>query len=242
MRANVAEVILSLCPTLVFLTEYVPNTASSHGHQSFCRALRAGGLEHIAISKQIPSYSDGKVKRKASNTVLVASRLPFDRGAVLDPEPVLGADANYMHVRFPAADLDVIGLRVPAYNKAGELREYWKWLEETLQAWRGRRVVFIGDFNADPHRARTKHDLFMSSLKGDIGWVFPEAVGKGWNFQSGTNKTHKPSLITHALTSPLLAVTEARYIYESGAHVLVDAVEKGLSDHAALLVDIADPA
>jgi endonuclease/exonuclease/phosphatase family metal-dependent hydrolase len=234
-------VIHSLCPTILFLTEYVPNESLIHGHESFRLALQAGGFKHFAMSKQVPAYFDGKVNRQASNTVFVASKLPFDRGAVLDPEPILYADANYMHVRFPTRDLDVIGLRIPSYEGAGR-KVYWKWFEEALKVWHGRRVIFVGDFNADPYRGKDQHDLFMGRLKGDPEWVFPEPIGKGWSFQSDRNKTHKTSLIDHVLINPLVAFTEARYVYESGGHVLVDAAREGISDHAALLVDIADTA
>jgi hypothetical protein len=127
--------ILSLSADVVVLTEYVP----AEGDAFLREGLPSGGLEHIYMSARSVGH----------NQVLIVTRAVSELGEPLAREPASHAASNYLHIRLSLLDADIIGLRVPMYTRSADKRDYWDWLESACSEWIGRRMIILGDFNAD---------------------------------------------------------------------------------------------
>ena len=90
-----------------------------------------------------------------------------------------------------------------------------------------------GDRRLGPKGQR---DYGTKGQRGAEGWLAPAVAGRALElyFQDGKN-----SRIDHALVSPRLGVMGARYVSEMGGVRLAGAEATAISDHAALVVDLA---
>jgi hypothetical protein len=118
----VIHAIASLDIDVLVLTEFVDG---AH-HDNFKDSLKDVGFEGIAVS----------VKAPRQNQVLLAARTPLVDDGLLP---------------LPGLDLEVVGFRAPMYLTADDRSGYWRQVETIVRSARDRRVIFLGDFNTDPH-------------------------------------------------------------------------------------------
>jgi endonuclease/exonuclease/phosphatase family metal-dependent hydrolase len=109
------------------------------------------------------------------------------------------------------------------------LRDYWDALVPIIRGAADRRIVFLGDLNADPEKPSQVGGQRLAQLRSE-GWHIPTAVG-AWSFKSG-------SRIDHALASAQLTMPSATYVAELDGLRLAGGEPGALSDHAALVVDL----
>jgi endonuclease/exonuclease/phosphatase family metal-dependent hydrolase len=124
-------------------------------------------------------------------------------------------------------------MRVPAYSRFAERRAYWEGLEKLVAPARDRRIVFIGDFNADPETPRYVGCGYLRRL-AESGWFIPRPEGD-WSCET---RARRHSRIDHALVSPLLGPASTRYSVGINGDRIVGNGHGAVSDHAALVVDL----
>jgi len=219
IRAGFVEVIAQLEPDILTLNEYV------HGSSRITLLLSLAeiGLSHTLISTRIGSH----------NQVLVASRTRIIPGKLKAPTVSLADNSNFLHVRVSDENLDVVGMRVPAYKENEKKEAYWQQFRQIAATAIKQRIIFIGDLNANPARSNYVGARYLNQLVAD-GWKLPSPEGN-WSFIS---KTGANSRIDHALVSPLLGVTAARYAREIGSTKLAGPDGAAFSDHAVLVLDV----
>lgn len=212
--------IADLRPDVLTLNEYVHGPSRS----SLLSGLHEFGLPHVVISDRIG----------INNQVLVAARSPCLRGDLTGPATTDGAGAsNFLHVYIPSARLELVGLRAPAYERRGELRRYWDELSRIIDVVRGRRILFVGDFNVDPDRDRYVGTPHIRRLEA-AGWQLPRSTGP-WSCET---RAGRRSRIDHALVAPVLALPSADYVVEEAGTWRVGNASGAISDHAPLVVEI----
>jgi hypothetical protein len=212
-----AEAVQSIEPDVLVLNEYVDGPSRKELHAHLARA----GLTHVSVSH----------RQGIHNQVLVASRFLLEPGDLRGPSLPGGAgESNFLHVRIPEVELEVVGLRAPMYRTAMETSDYWQLLEPLVASTLPRRILWIGDLNADPG-SQTAGGKALRRLR-DNGWTVPDPSG-GWSFVSG-------SRIDHALLAPAWRVLEAQYVAEVGGIVIASPRESAISDHAALIVTVVE--
>lgn len=214
------EALIALEADVVFLNEFVDGAPD---RDRLREQLRAAGYNYFAISEAPPRH----------NQVFVASRFPIEVGDIDAPtEPDSHAETNFLHIRFPDSDIELIGLRAPAYKSAAERRDYWSDLTSTLQIYRNRALVVAGDLNLDPFKR-------VSGARDSV--EFPDAEmycavrpEGSWSFVS-LHDASKNSRIDHVLHGEKVILSDVRYYYQAGGIELAgpDSPHKG--DHAVLM-------
>lgn len=206
--------IASLKPDVLTLNEYVHGASRAE----FVSGLTDVGLRHVLVSDPVPGH----------NQVLVAAREQLWLGDLTcPPVPDSHAASNFLHVRI--GDLEVVGLRAPAYEVRADLRKYWESLHPIIEATRDRRIVYLGDMNADPDRNSYIGTRYLRNLEAS-GWRIPRPTGD-W---SCWTKAGRRSRIDHLVGSPTVPALTAIYATHGPAGQIPGAV----SDHAALVVEI----
>ena len=217
----------ALDPDVLLLNEYAHDDKM---RRPFTEALAEIGLSHQMVSEHArrPPLTPGGAPR-SNNQVLAASRRPIRRGDVRGPATADGGGvSNFLHVLVDGAEVELIGIRVPAYEDAASLRSYWDSFEDLMGSLRSRRVLLVGDLNADPRSQRDPGGMTLSRLKAQ-GWQLPEPEGE-WSHVSGAR-------IDHALASDSVPPLSARYVTHIDGRVLVGMGKGFISDHAGLLVE-----
>ena len=217
IKPRLVEVVERLGPEILVLNEYV------HGEE---RAALVDALAHIGLGNVL--FSE---RLNGHNQVLIASNSPITAGALRGPAtPDGGGESNFLHVLVPYAHLEIVGVRAPAYAKRNELQDYWEKLVAIIQSTQERRILFIGDVNADPDSGRSVGSSHLASLRS-AGWIIPSPSG-AWSYVSG-------SRIDHAIASPTVAIDRAEYVSEvAGIVVASQTKAAAISDHAALVVQV----
>jgi endonuclease/exonuclease/phosphatase (EEP) superfamily protein YafD len=129
--------------------------------------------------------------------------------------------------------LEIVGLRVPFCRRLSP-RKYWESLHEIVASVRDRRILFVGDLNADPERQRGFGSRCLRELEGS-GWHVPRPKGE-WSFEG---RTLLRSRIDHAVLSPALGrAAEARYEADLNGVRIAGKCKDAASDHAALVVEL----
>ena len=225
-RKSIPPAVLHAIATLdldvLVLTEFV----DSPQHTTFKNGLKDIGFDSVAVS----------LKGSRQNQVLIAARGDMaDDGLLPVPGYSEAASTNWLHRRLPALGIEVVGLRAPVYLTAGGRSGYWSQVEQIARMGKDRRVVFVGDFNTDPHTDTRPCASSFQRLTAE-GFSLPQPSGE-WSYHSGNGQ--RGIRVDHVMTSPAVAVQEARYLYKAGQHVLAAPASgraAGLSDHAALSV------
>jgi len=216
----VIHAIASLDLDVLVLTEFVDGPHAD----PFKESLKDIGLDHVAVS----------VKAPRQNQVLVAARTPFiDHGLLPLPGHTEAATTNWLHRRLPALKLEIVGFRAPLYLDADDRLGYWQQVEAIARSGRDRQVVFLGDFNLDPTTDTRPCAEAFPRLERE-GFTLARPKGD-WSCHSGN--ANGGTRIDHALATPGLRITEARYLYKSGRHVFAGPANghgPALSDHAVL--------
>jgi hypothetical protein len=209
---SLGEVLLALRPDVVVLNEFVDGPS----RVDLRSMLQRLGMPHVQVSERIGRH----------NQVLIASSEPTVAGDLQGPSLTGGAgESNFLHLRFDSG-YELVGVRVPTYQRL-ELTQYWEQLVALIRSTNGRKIAWIGDFNADPDNPRSFGGRFLSQLESE-GWVIPRATG-AWSFWRG-------SRIDHLLVSPSLACSAAEYVVTvKGRTIAGQRSQEHISDHAALL-------
>ena len=228
IHPRLLDAVRALAPDVLLLNEYVHDAEVRAG---FIQELAAVGLTHSLFSEQkmrAATTTGGKEKR--NNQVLAADRFPLHRGDLRGPEVHdNGGETNFLHVLIPPLSIELVGIRVPAYDPA-TLTSYWDSFLQLAASAAGRKICFIGDFNADPDGTKHRESRRFAGLRGH-GWEIPAPDGD-WSFKSGTR-------IDHALASPTFPLISARYVAVHDDLILAGSTDAAISDHAALVVECA---
>lgn len=220
--AAISSGILSLNPDVVVLTEYVEGPC----HPALATTFRQAGMN---AEFRTPF-------QKGHNQILVASRSPGSLGTLFKPPVRLGhAVSNCIHVRVSRGSLDLVGIRVPSYHSVADKRSYWEWFGKATTPLLPGRSVIIGDLNVDPRRSGHGSDCLVRLVAK--GWRMPHPIGQ-WSYISTTGLT---SRLDHALVSPAVTVVGAEYITTANGFDFAGRGPAYLSDHALLILDIAEP-
>lgn len=223
------DAVAALKPDVLLLNEYAHDEVV---RRPLMDALGAIGLMHIMASEHEPrpASTPGGVRRR-NNQVLAASRAPIRRGDVRGPDTADGGGvSNFLHITVDGVDVELIGARVPAYEDAASRRSYWKGFAELMVGLEARRIILVGDLNADPRSQRDPGGRTLAQLRAS-GWQLPDAEGE-WSHVSGAR-------IDHALASASAPQISAQYITEVDGRVLVGKGRDFVTDHAGVLVEFS---
>jgi len=218
IRDGFAKAIAQLKPDVLTLNEYVHGPSRT----KLLVSLTEIGLSHILVSERIGSH----------NQVLIASRTRIISGQLKAPSISAADNSNFLHIRLPNENLDVVGMRVPAYKENEKKAAYWREFFQIAASVALQRVVFIGDLNVNPMSSRYVGSRYLNQLV-ESGWQLPSPKGP-WSYIS---KTGANSRIDHALVSSALKVTAISYVTGVGGIKLAGADDDAFSDHAALVAD-----
>ncbi len=208
----------ALAPDMLVLNEFVDGPTRG----PLIAALDRVGLSHVLPSKRVGRH----------NQVLIAARSMLVAGELSGPSMPGGAgESNFLHVKLPAARMEFVGLRAPAYETSAELKAYWEQLAALVRSTFKRPIVWIGDLNADPDTPSYIGGRHLAELERQ-GWQLPRPSGP-WSFVKGTR-------IDHVLLSPSVPFVSAEYVTSiGGVDVASNDKATRVSDHAALMAVIA---
>jgi exonuclease III len=215
IKLRFIEAVEKLRPDVITLNEYV------HGdtRKPLLEALAHLGLGHVQVSSRV----------NTNNQVLVASRHTLHVGELLGPTTADGGgESNFLHVKLATLNLEIVGVRVPAYETNPILHDYWQKLVDIIRSTKERRIIFLGDLNADPDANHHQGSRYLAALRSE-GWNIPAPSGQ-WSYISGTR-------IDHAVASPKITLADAKYVAQLGDIELASRnKETRISDHAALVL------
>lgn len=218
---QLTQAIGALAPDVIVLTEYVTGLYED----SLLHSLGLIGLEHALTTPRTPG----------ENQVLIASRTPLEAGGIRAPAISPSTPSNALHVKLIVEGMDVLGIRIPDYSKQPRLRRAcWDWIETVARAARERPFVMLGDFNTDPRYPPARCGDRIGRLVAE-GWQHAAPL-EGASFRSARGYEVR---IDHAFVSRHFAIRKADYVWEIGSYALAGRSRTSVSDHAALLVDIA---
>ena len=106
-------------------------------------------------------------------------------------------------------------------------------------------MIFLGDFRCDPHTDTRPCAALFPRLTND-GYTLAQPKGD-WSCHAGHGSAGG-TRVDHALASPALTLTDARYLYKAGRHTLAGPAnghgnghDDALSDHALLSIRLERP-
>ena len=207
---------------LIVLNEFVDGESRA----SFRDELKKMGYDHQFVSE----------KRVKQNQVFIASKLPISLGDLKPPQQDDAAITNFLHITINGIDIEVVGIRAPAYNMARERKSYWQELASIIQSAANRRIVFLGDVNYDPFR---KVAPSVTELRFDMAPAFTIPNPKGeWSYISLNEKAR--TRIDHAIVSDGLKVSNAEYLSTyNGITLAGGRRSSAVTDHAVLALNLA---
>lgn len=204
---------------VLFLTEFVDE---GEGREQLRKSLDAAGYRYVQTTARLPRH----------NQVLVASQLAFDIGDIAPPTKDSHATANFVHLRLRDSEMELIGIRAPAYKTGVEKSSYWSEVDGILHAVRDRALVVAGDFNEDPFKGVSESFTSRRFHGSEALWV--ERPQGPWSYMNNHRETSR-SRIDHVLHTPRVQVCDAQYRYEvEGIRLAGIGSTPPLSDHAVL--------
>lgn len=217
--AELLQAISALSPDVLVLNEYVHGDSRAQMLAGLARV----GLATVHVSQRVTGH----------NQVLIASRKRYLHGNLAGPSTTPAATANFLHV--VTADLEIVGMRAPAYSDRAQLAAYWQETEAIIMRTAERRIIFVGDMNCNPERPRTPGSHALKRLS-DAGWHIPSPSGD-WSFISKNGL--RTSRIDHGICSPMLPNPTAKYVAQINGLVLAGKTsDMPISDHAPLILDV----
>lgn len=222
--AEVGQFLESYSPDVVTFNEYV----DAPSRKSFYGELNDLGYSYIEVS----------VPTEGNNQILACAKEPMIRGSSASPQYDSAAFSNYLNVALPDRNLDIVGIRVPAYGSRPMKEAYWKEVADIAAVSQAKQIVFLGDLNYDPFvKAAKSVQRVEFSLQS--GFYIPKPTGD-WSYISTNGQ--KSSRIDHAIVSNSLEIMEAKYISEWENIVLAGPKEKSpVTDHAVLSITVQLP-
>lgn len=210
---DLAKALATAKPDVVVLTDFLPDISD----KPFTDALDKAGLKHRRTSKPV----------KAQRQVLIASREPLAGGDIECSDMSNATKSNWLHVRTESGT-EIVGFRVPMFQKKGGKHQYWEWLiNEALPRLIEKPAVLVGDFNAAPQY----RPLLLAVA---AGWQLA-TPSAGWSHK--TPKTEGVA-IDHGLVSPHFRIANTEYVEKLGGMILTGS-PTAYSDHKALIVELA---
>jgi hypothetical protein len=186
----------------------------------FRDSLRSAGYPHRLVS----------FTPAVHNQIFAAARQSFSLGDIAPPSFDGSAISNFLHIRFDDTAIELVGLRVPAYETSAERVAYRPPLFEIMQRASTRPIAFAGDINEDPFRRIL--DVPEVRFAGCDSYRVANPAGD-WSYMSANGKTN--SRIDHVLYTEMLTVSDPAYVREFDGRLLASAHSLGpISDHAAL--------
>ena len=157
-----------------------------------------------------------------ANHILVSSRIRIERGSEQSPGFDVDAIANALHVRLPDHDLDLLGLRIPAYKASTDVKRMWDWVNGVQTRYRNKRAILLGDLNVAPEgraRCRAARDGFAALVR-DWRHVAPT---EGASYFARRQGKVFPQSIDHLfITGELATNAPPRYVYRTESRRLVN--------------------
>lgn len=219
----VPQAIAAHAPAVVVLTEYVQGPDHSRFITDLCRI----GLKYSSVSQRV----------ERQNQVLIATREPHDTGDLVPHSIHEAVPPNSLHVVLEQSDVNVLGFRVPAFEKERRKlkRQTWEWLLETAVRLSDRPAVITGDLNTAPDDPVSECGDCLVHLSRS-GWHHARPVtGYSWVHP----RWGRARQIDHTFVSPTLRVVRAEYNWDF--RLLAPAIsfpKAGQPDHAMLITDI----
>ena len=143
-----------------------------------------------------------------TNQVFAASRHPFKLGDIAAPTLDVWASSNFLHIQFWHTTFELVGLRVPAYDKAADRDAYWAELGPIMRAASSRPIAFLGDINRNPFTKAANEAAAEVRLPECELYRIPNPTGD-WSHIS-TNGTGT-GRIDHVLHTEAVHVEAAEY-------------------------------
>lgn len=167
--------------------------------------------------------------------MFAAGKTPIVLGDLAPPDIDPSSISNWLHVYVDGRDLEIVGFRFPAYERAADRRRYREQLRDVLTPAASRRMVVCGDFNFDPF---TKAPLHVSRVEipwlPGFGAVRPEGP---WSYIN--HRGTAMSRVDRVMHTARVVVRDAHYHYAAaGATIAAPTAERPLSDHAALTFEV----
>lgn len=236
---QMAKGLVSLDPDLIVLTEYRPGVQRKtvESRKIFLDELGSYGFSDPIISK-------GDEKQ---NLILVIAKTHLVEGDIKAPvitvtnrlgkkQEATALPSNVLHVKAPAWEFDILGIRIPDYSKQDRLRRAcWDWLLETTTKIRNEPFVILGDFNADRHPLKSPA-YYCTCLE--------KMVTDGWQHaQPKTGSSHVTHVggwekqLDHIFLSRHFSFRESKYRTELHDYIFSGNKPGAMSDHAVLVVD-----
>lgn len=210
---QLVEALIGIDADVVFLSEFVDSGDSDRGRLR--SMLREAGYGSQALSPAPERY---RGPRSFYNRIFAASKLPFEVGDITPPRTDEFATSNFLHLRPIDSEIELVGLRVPLWDRAEAAKNnlYRDELTTILRhAARQRALVVAGDWN------RYK----FSQLDGLYSVPQPDGP---WSYMNSRGSNSRLDFVAH---TPNVRIAGARYVYEVAG---VRVAPKPLSDHAAL--------
>lgn len=246
-RPAIARAVGALNPDVAILTEYRPAGRRGDLVEEFAQL---GWPHHLLVHEAaMPDLDLGR--KPKMNGILAVSRVPIEPGDIVGP---IDRPASWLHMRVPSHDIEIAGVRLLVGKKLGHrgLSEQWGWLTSTAASAARRRLLVVGDLNTSrpkagvpPRKGGPEEALVKLLAAGwrDVAFDF-DPTGNAKSFWAKGKATGVR--IDYALASPgwVKPFASARYVTQHEEHVFVGAPggrarTTPLSDHAALVVDLA---
>jgi len=220
---TLGELFASMQADVVLLNEFVDGPTRA----TFRESLRSAGFPYQQVSHAPARH----------NQVFAASRCPFSPGDLEPPSLDGPAIAGFLHIRFDAAPIELVGLRAPAYERATDKHAYWAQLTAIMQAASARPIAFVGDVNRNPFVEAGQRNAGAVRFSECAGFRVPNPTGD-WSYMN-TDGT-KTSRIDHVLHTGAVRIGAPAYVPRFRDWVLAGpASEDPMSDHAALTFTVS---
>lgn len=223
---QMANALNALEPDIIILTEYVPGAS----RKRFLDELAASELRYVCCSRLTPGQ----------NHVIVVSRFPVAPGQLLASPTHPSDPPNTLHVTFPENGFQLLGLRVPVYDRPHngiskpELkRNFCEWVTDAASILKEYPTIILGDFNTDPSDSKGKCGDIFRRME-ETGWkhVMPS---EGWSFLPKGENLRR---IDHAFVTNHFEIQETRYVAQAGGAFFAGNEPGAMSDHALLQVKL----
>jgi len=175
--------------------------------------------------------------RADRNGLLLLSKLPVDPGPCPLPEQSRGLSARVGDDLFVTA-VHIPDARASDHHAVGRKAAAWVGLLDHASTWRNRPHLIIGDFNTGRHLLDERESSFTSVAQmgklSALGYrdayriCHPKGRDFSWKSHVGT-----PFRLDHAFVSSDLSSCVESVSYSHRER------EEGLSDHAAMIVELA---
>lgn len=168
--ASLGAALEQICADVIFLSEYVDQNDLEKAR--FYERLDASGYIYRALAPAPGAYGSHNLY----NRIFAASRLPFAVGDLTPPVTDEFATSNFLHLRLDDSDIELVGIRAPAYK--GSIRtSYRKEVTELLRSadTQDRALAVVGDWNRYPL------DLVagkFSAPQPNVGWSYVHSRGE----------------------------------------------------------------